>query len=512
MISLLYAAIGLIFGVTRPFLGLGFLLMFVVVTPSLPWQLGWPNIAAPHLYTGGLLCGWLLTGFPHLRPGESDASMPTEAIVPIPREIRSPLALATIGIAVATILNLARLFPLAAEPLASSLHDILARIVEFNPAGVAGTIQAGLVPLAGLALIWMATAFVGKRGNGQYLVHAFLAGAFIASTTPLLLWLILDPTVRPDKRIVEGEGIVGLFQDPHSFASYLVLALGVALGKAASTSHARVFRRAIPWVLLAMAAFGALLFTNSRTGLLAAVGVCALFGSLAWTTSRESTPARERSSPFRAVVALTAAILVVVVIAVAVAPPARHVAYEALSAIGNERMWEPLRPGGPERPLHARRILLWKKGIALTATSPLWGEGPRGFERAGPLVDRQALDRFAATYGAPELELARRELAEENAHAYFLQLAAEYGVPALLSYLALVGGCLVVIIGGIRSSDEPSRRFVLVGALCGQLGFLATCLVAHPLLLMELQAAFWLLTVGAVGVAVHTPNEGLQPR
>lgn len=82
----------------------------------------------------------------------------------------------------------------------------------------------------------------------------------------------------------------------------------------------------------------------------------------------------------------------------------------------------------------------------------------------------------------------------ENAHSYPLQLAAEYGTPALLLWF----GFLWVVLGPrLRHWRVLSPE--AAGLLSGVLFYLLHCLQSHPLLLAEHQILFWAALGGLAG-------------
>jgi O-antigen ligase len=88
----------------------------------------------------------------------------------------------------------------------------------------------------------------------------------------------------------------------------------------------------------------------------------------------------------------------------------------------------------------------------------------------------------------------------ENAHNYFLQIAAELGIVGLGVFLYF----LYVVWTRARSS--VSRRNHLFGAVTGAGAFVATWMTGHPLLVREVAYPFWIL-LGLVVVWA----EGSQP-
>ncbi|MBN2706273.1 MAG: hypothetical protein JXR89_07525, partial [Deltaproteobacteria bacterium] len=93
----------------------------------------------------------------------------------------------------------------------------------------------------------------------------------------------------------------------------------------------------------------------------------------------------------------------------------------------------------------------------------------------------------------------KHDLKKENAHNYFLQLAAEAGLPALACFLAIL---YAVFAGGVRkmrrSRASPAESGLQKGFLLGIAAYLITMLSGHPLLLSVQQFCFWMILAQAV--------------
>ena len=80
----------------------------------------------------------------------------------------------------------------------------------------------------------------------------------------------------------------------------------------------------------------------------------------------------------------------------------------------------------------------------------------------------------------------------ENAHNYFVQVAAETGILGLAGFLWIVGSSLVA--GFTRSPEGERRRARLL--ILGIGGYLITAFTGHPLVLSEQAFLFW----GGLGI------------
>lgn len=91
----------------------------------------------------------------------------------------------------------------------------------------------------------------------------------------------------------------------------------------------------------------------------------------------------------------------------------------------------------------------------------------------------------------------------ENAHNYFLQIAAELGVPGLALFAGLFTIGLWRAGRGAAARPDDAR---LMGVSAGALAFLITAFVSHPFLVDEVALPFWVqfgLMLGLAGAAQH---------
>ena len=93
---------------------------------------------------------------------------------------------------------------------------------------------------------------------------------------------------------------------------------------------------------------------------------------------------------------------------------------------------------------------------------------------------------------------------KENAHSYLLQLAAETGVVGLAAFAWLLAATLAPAFRD-AAGGMGGRRVLAIGAL----GYLATCLSGHPLILSRQIILFWGF-VGLLAVS-SAPVEAPQP-
>lgn len=126
------------------------------------------------------------------------------------------------------------------------------------------------------------------------------------------------------------------------------------------------------------------------------------------------------------------------------------------------------------------RLVLYKKAMQLIAAYPLTGTGPGSFWRMSGLdnIPKNPFGNY-----------------QENTHNYFLQIAAEYGLPCLV-------GLLLSLTAALRLGRDPARK----GLALGVGAYLLTSLTGHPLLLSSQQLLFWFVLAGLLLPAPDSPD------
>ncbi len=502
MLSWGLAITGLLLGRTRPHVGLAVLVGVVIVTPSLDWQFGLPNLSTAFVYMFWLLIGTWWYRTVHKSSG-SPVGPPDNPLNP---HMTLAIQLSILTVAVSCLLALLRNVPLGG--LHFQLRPAFANLSTFYPQGEAGPLQSAMIAIMGLLLLALFVEQLDTPSKRSMLTTAFTVGIVIAVSSRLLQGVFgLDPNVRPDKGVETGEGMVGFFQDQHSFAAFLLLAIGVSAGLTYSNFNTGRRGAASAYAGLTLMGSLILLYTNSRGGLLALAGAI-LISTFTWLALSLRVAATSEQGKRKLVVSsVLTVVLLGILVGMVVSPSLRGSVQHTLGGLGNPRMWEFLDPETAENPLLARRVLLWRKGANLVGERPIWGFGPRGYSSRGVAVRPELLDAYGDIHGVSELASAREELEVENAHSYFLQYAAEFGMPALISLLALVGLAMATILRGAYRSPDTFDRGLLWGIAFGQAAFLILSLVSHPLLLAELQGAFWTLSALGIATVIHRGND-----
>ena len=123
------------------------------------------------------------------------------------------------------------------------------------------------------------------------------------------------------------------------------------------------------------------------------------------------------------------------------------------------------------------RLELWRAGVSMMSTQPIFGIGIGGF--------------YAQSHRyAPEM-LNSIWRPHENAHNYFIQVLAELGIPGLLLFVTLIGLSL-------REAWRAGNAWWTTGVIA----FLLSCVVGHPLIVPEASYPFWI----ALSVAASATN------
>jgi hypothetical protein len=133
------------------------------------------------------------------------------------------------------------------------------------------------------------------------------------------------------------------------------------------------------------------------------------------------------------------------------------------------------------------RLHRWRVSLDMIQAAPLTGLGIGTYYRLYPdfSAARPGTDKNrGAFYHGPE-----------NAHNYYIQLAADLGVPALLIFMLLVFCVCRAACSSIVATAQ--QQPLLAGLVAGISGYLTTCLTNHPLLLPVQQFLFWFAVAAA---------------
>jgi hypothetical protein len=134
-------------------------------------------------------------------------------------------------------------------------------------------------------------------------------------------------------------------------------------------------------------------------------------------------------------------------------------------------LWYPSVRNDPVMFSIATRLELWKAGVQMMRTAPVFGVGLGRFYELSP------------EYASTTLQTIWRP--HENAHNYFIQVLAELGIPGLMLFVTVTA---LALRQGWRTAQPPPSRLWLGGPLV----FLITCLTGHPFLVPEAAFPFWI--------------------
>jgi len=143
------------------------------------------------------------------------------------------------------------------------------------------------------------------------------------------------------------------------------------------------------------------------------------------------------------------------------------------------------------------RKCLWCRAVGIIKEYPVAGSGIGTFYKISPSYGERDCERFK---GRPE-----------NAHNYYLQVAAEIGVSGLLLFLSII---FCAYRSGLRTlSQLEESDNIITGLLFGLTAYLITMLAGHPLLLPNQQLLFWFVIAaitipGRLGTYEKIPSTG----
>ena len=269
---------------------------------------------------------------------------------------------------------------------------------------------------------------------------ALVASATAGALSSVLLWRHVGVASALARVVKNGYRISGHLADPNAAGSYFGLIVVLAAGMAI---RARGAAR-LPWIAATLLIAVGLWFSESRSAF-GAVALVAAIALVATLTARLSPEAR-------------AFVVGVVVAAVLVG-----------AALGARRF----EPSRTERAMELRKQFT-ATSLRMIAARPVLGIGVGQYATASPLF---LSPQLAWTYGA------------ENAHDYFLQIAAEAGLVGFALFIVWLGAGIGLALRALATLPYDAR---LVGATAGVIAFLITCTTGHPLLIGEATYPFWL--------------------
>ncbi len=255
------------------------------------------------------------------------------------------------------------------------------------------------------------------------------------------------------RQIIEVRGVLyaitGPFKHYNDFAAYLICVLPLAITLFSSAMIKRIIYRVGLFFIITLLAL-CLLFTFSRGGWVGflAAGLLMLF------LLRKSK-----------VVLLAISIFILMLIVI---PEVR------------ERAMFTFQAGGDRD-----RFVIWQGAWVIVKENPFLGKGLGTFMQYFP-------------------QYANKGLLVQYAHNCYLQMWAETGIFALLSFLLFVGS---ILYKGIRTfKDNRQSSILLLGFICAIFGFLVHSFFDTQLYSLQLSVLFWFL----LGVVARFDRDGFQ--
>lgn len=449
----LFAAAFLLAGAVAEVSALSALLILAPLVPVLGVLWHGPLLAPVEIAALAVLAGILLRG----APGPSGAA--------------TPLGASLAAAAVAALLGGLAATLAAAPPwtLPGALADLTHAFYALPAEHAAAPLHAAAVHAAPL-VVFLGLRRLLTRSPSDRVVRLLVASlALVAvlgiaeAVTGFQLW----PKERYDA-FADYRRIISTVGDHNALAALLSLLLFPALALASRGT----IRARISWLAAAAVMVVGLVLSGSRASWIAT----ALAGGATLVLLSA------RGSAKRALAALS--VLLAVFAASAVLWPG------ATGARVRLRLLSLVRPAETLQVVEAGRVGFWQAGLRMTASAPLFGVG------AG---------RVPARFG--EFASADVPVRVENVHSYPLQLAAEYGIGALLLLLPFCVAARLVA-RAARAAAGGSPRPEILALAPGILSVLLSGLVSHPWLLVEVQVVFW----AAAALLAHEVDGEAAPR
>ena len=334
--------------------------------------------------------------------------------------------------------------------------------------------QGLLTTLLYVAFFYAARFLVTDLRRVTGLFAAVAVGAFGVSVYAIAQRAGMDPVWKgylPSGRVFSTIG------QPNALAAYLVLALPVTA--TFLFSGTRPTRVVAGGASAAMAV--ALVLTYSRGGYLGLLLAAVLL--LGYVL-------RERAGlSSKALIAYAGGALIALSATVALVAPARSVVTSAWN-----RAWSVSALSGDES--ISNHLDQWRVATRIVETNPVLGTGPETFPEQFPRYSRMVLPARDVRFFD--------QFRVESPHDEVLAVAAGSGVPAALSYLAVLGGVAVVLVRAIRSEATPAVRLALIAVLAAGIGHFVT----DSFMSAEVTGSwlFWCLIGAGLAVAID-PQE-----
>jgi O-antigen ligase len=314
--------------------------------------------------------------------------------------------------------------------------------------------------LEGLAIAVAAVALFRQRPRMAIALPSVIAAsATLAAAASVLLSRGIAPEPILRRHMLLGDRVSAHVADVNAAGSYFAMALCLALGMAARGRG----RGRAAWLAGSTASWMGLWLSDSRSAFgalaLALAAAAVWFAGARWPNRRRTL----------------AVCTVILVVGVAAWAQLQRVTTRA-EQHGGTRF----------------RLEFNLTSLRMIRARPWLGVGIGQYQRMSPLFMGPEL---AWNYGG------------ENAHNYFLQVAAELGVVGFSLFVLWLGAGLLRMLRALTIAPRDAR---LLGIAAGLATFLGTSLTGHPLLITEVAMPFWAVFGIGVGLGGATLLTGVN--
>lgn len=321
--------------------------------------------------------------------------------------------------------------------------------------------RAALLILASLLCYRLTVTHLRTAAEIQLVCRGWLVGGLLTGVYGISIWIWRDRGLY--------RGFESVLDDPNSYASYLVLTLFIAWGTFLTESE--------PWArklaLLTLSITACMLpVAGSRIAIIAA----AISGGIAWTILARS--GRSRWTRGTLLAGLASGILLFSLLGGRYAPEEHPDVLSGVKLYAIHRLAQAMDPAFVLRVWRGGRRAISAAGLRMVGERPVFGQGPGTFVRRLGDFYRPWDEGYRPRY--------------ENAHNYFIQVAAETGIAGLVGFLWVVATGLVAAFTRNLNGERVRPRLLAIGIV----GYLMTAFTGHPLLLSEQAFLFW----GSLGI------------
>jgi O-antigen ligase len=136
------------------------------------------------------------------------------------------------------------------------------------------------------------------------------------------------------------------------------------------------------------------------------------------------------------------------------------------------------------------RVATLQIGLVAIAERPIAGFGADGYSRESNRLERQVFGRPLTEFRAPSEPL--------SAHNAYLDLAVERGLPALATFVGLLGAVLLAGFRAYRRADDRATKLLIGGLMAGLVAFMIQALTENLFAYSKVAAIFWILAAALV--------------